>query len=160
MDLKRTIRALEKKTGKKWLCLFRAHYLQLKGLNLDEDKDILLDMTRYEDMTELLMIADALLTDYSSCAMDYCLLGRPIYLFQSDIEEYTTKDREMYFEMKDTPFFSVQDQEALEALIERVGEEEARENGRQICEYFGFRETGRATEAVCEYLIERLKKKA
>ena len=160
MDLKRTIKALEKKTGKKWLCLFRAHYLQLKGLNLDEDKDILLDMTRYEDMTELLMIADALLTDYSSCAMDYCLLGRPIYLFQSDIEEYTTKDREMYFEMKDTPFFSVQDQDALEALIDRVGEEEARENGRQICEYFGFRETGCATEAVCEYLIERLKKKA
>lgn len=160
MDLKRTIQALEKKTGKKWLCLFRAHYLQMKGLNLDEVKDLLLDMTKYEDMTELLMIADALLTDYSSCAMDFCLLGRPIYLFQSDIEEYTTKDREMYFEMKDTPFFSVQDQDALEALIDRVGEEEARENCRQICEYFGFRETGRATEAVCEYLIERLKKKA
>lgn len=156
MDLKRTVAALERRTGGKWLCLFRAHYLQLKGLDLDEVRDLLIDMTAYEDMTDLLLIADALLTDYSSCAMDYCLLGRPIYLFQSDIEEYTTQDREMYFDMKDTPFFAARDQEGLEALIASVDAEAARENCRQICDYFGFRETGHATEDVCKYLIAKL----
>ena len=156
MDLKRTLQALERRTGGRWLCLFRAHYLALKGLDLSEVRDRMLDMTKYEDMTDLLMIADALLTDYSSCAMDFCLLGRPIYLFQSDIEAYTTQDREMYFDMKDTPFFAARDQAELERLIETVDAEAARENCRQICDYFGFHETGHATEEVCKYLIAKL----
>ena len=159
MDLKRTLSALEQKTGEKWMCLFRAHYLQLLGLDLKESQDRLIDMTRYEDMSDLLLISDALLTDYSSCAMDFCLLGRPIYLFQSDIEEYTTKDRAMYFDMKDTPFFVASTQAELEALIARVDADMARENCRQICDYFGFHETGRATEEVCKYLIAKLEEK-
>jgi CDP-glycerol glycerophosphotransferase len=39
-------------------------------------------------MSELLLITDLLITDYSSCAGDFALLGKPIFLFQSDIEEY------------------------------------------------------------------------
>ena len=159
MDLKRTVEALERHTGGKWMCLFRAHYLQLMGLDLNEVQDRLIDMTHYEDMTDLLMIADALLTDYSSCAMDYCLLGRPIYLFQSDIEDYRTNNREMYFDMKDTPFFTAASQEELEALIDRVDADMARENCKQICDYFGFCETGHATEDVCRYLIAKLEGK-
>ena len=156
MDLRRTVAALERRTGEKWLCLFRAHYLALMGLKLEEVQDLLIDMTRYEDMTDLLMIADALLTDYSSCAMDFCLLGRPIYLFQSDLETYTTQDREMYRDMRDTPFFTAHTQEELEALIADVDAEKARENCRQICDYYGFYETGHATEDVCRYLIAKL----
>ena len=156
MDLRRTVAALERHTGEKWLCLFRAHYLALMGLKLEEVQDLLIDMTRYEDMTDLLMIADALLTDYSSCAMDFCLLGRPIYLFQSDLETYTTQDREMYRDMRDTPFFTARTQEELEALIADVDAEKARENCRQICDYYGFYETGHATEDVCRYLIAKL----
>ena len=156
MDLKRTVQALERRTGGKWLCLFRAHYLALMGLDLSEVKDLLIDMTHYEDMSDLLLISDALLTDYSSCAMDFCLLGRPIYLFQSDIEEYTTKDRAMYYDMKETPFFVAHDQAELERLIETVDADMAKENCRQICDYYQFCETGHATEDVCRYLAEKL----
>jgi len=47
-------------------------------------------------------------------------------------------------------------QEELEALIDGLTEEKAKENCRAIREFFGCHETGRATDAVCDYIIERL----
>ncbi|MBW7867915.1 MAG: CDP-glycerol glycerophosphotransferase family protein [Brumimicrobium sp.] len=47
---------------------------------IDESIDI--------DSQELLVVADAFITDYSSAFIDYALLKRPIYFFTPDIEEY------------------------------------------------------------------------
>ena len=154
MDLLRTLEHLETTTGDKWMCLYRAHYLST-GIDLDSVRDRLIDMTRYGDMAELLLIADMLLTDYSSSAMDYCLLGRPVLLFQSDIEDYLAH-REMYFKMSDTPFLVAMDQAELEQLISDMTPEKAAENCRAIQDYFGFSETGRATEESCKYIIDKL----
>ena len=113
-------------------------------------------MTKYEDMADLLMISDALITDYSSAAMDFCLLGKPVFIYQDDLEDYTSHDRQLHFRMEDSPFLVAHDQAELTALIERTGDREARENCRAICEYFGFIETGEATRRSCEKIIQWL----
>lgn len=154
MDLLRTLEHLEKTTGNRWMCLYRAHYLST-GIDLDSVRDRLIDMSRYGDMAELLLISDMLLTDYSSSAMDYCLLNRPVLLFQADIEDYLAH-REMYFKMSDTPFLVAMNQAELEALITSMTPETAAENCRAIQDYFGFAETGRATEEACRYIIDKL----
>ena len=154
MDLLRTLQHLEKTTGDKWMCLYRAHYLST-GIDLDSVQDRLIDMTRHDDMSELLLIADILLTDYSSSAMDYCVMDRPVLLFQSDIEDYLAH-REMYFDMKDTPFFVAMDQGELERLITDMTPGKAAENCRAIRDYFGICENGRATEEACKYIIDKL----
>lgn len=154
MDLLRTLEHLNKTTGEKWMCLYRAHYLS-SGIDLKSASDKLIDMSQYDNMSELLLIADMLLTDYSSSAMDYCLLDRPVLLFQSDIEDYLAH-REMYFDMKDTPFFVAMDQAELEALISGMTDKKAADNCRAIREYFGIYENGRATEEACRWIIEKL----
>lgn len=47
-----------------------------------------LDAARARDLTPLLGGVDALVTDYSSAALDYSLLGRPIVWFAPDLEHY------------------------------------------------------------------------
>lgn len=154
MDLLRTLQHLEKTTGDKWMCLYRAHYLST-GIDLTAVQDRLIDMSKYDTMSDLLLIADMLLTDYSSSAMDYCLLDRPVLLFQADIEDYLAH-REMYFKMSDTPFLVAMNQSELENLISDMTPEMAAENCRAIRDYFGFSETGRATEEACRYIIDKL----
>lgn len=53
------------------------------------------------DTQELLFNTDFLITDYSSCYIDYMLLNRPIIFYPYDFEDYLSKDREMYFPYDD-----------------------------------------------------------
>ena len=154
MDLDRTLRRLEQKTGQPWRCLYRAHYLS-RGIDLEAVKDRIVDVTQYEDMSELLLAADMVLTDYSSCALDFIVRDLPALFFIPDWEEYKAK-RGVYFDMHDAPFMLAKDQDELEALIDDLTPEKAAANCAAIREYFGYYETGRAADAACEYIISRL----
>lgn len=154
MDLDRTLRCLESRTGEKWLCLFRAHYLSA-GIDLEAVQDRIVNVTDYEDMAELLLAADMVLTDYSSCAMDFIIRDLPALFYIPDWEEYVAT-RGVYFDVHDTPFMLAHNQGELEALIEDLTPEKARENCAAIRDYFGYYETGRAADAACDYIIERL----
>ena len=58
----------------------------------------IIDMTTTSiDTQELLFNTDILITDYSSCFIDYMLLDRQILFYAYDLEDYLSKDREMYF---------------------------------------------------------------
>ncbi|WP_425564061.1 bifunctional glycosyltransferase/CDP-glycerol:glycerophosphate glycerophosphotransferase [Nonomuraea longicatena] len=59
-----------------------------------------LDVTRYPDITELLLIADVLITDYSSVMFDYAGTGRPILFFTYDLEHYRDVLRGFYFDFE------------------------------------------------------------
>ena len=155
MDLGRVLKLLER-DGERWLCLYRAHYLSA-GIDLDAVKDRLIDMTRYEDMSELLLVSDMLLTDYSSCAMDYCLLDRPVFMYMADYDEYMAS-RPLYYDPHDTPLLIAHDQRQLEALILATDAGAAARNCADIRAWYGMNETGRATDAVCDYIIDKLER--
>lgn len=153
MDLKRVLDLLDSR-GEKWLCLYRAHYLS-KGFEGDMDPGRMMDVSAYGEMSHLLLIADMLLTDYSSCATDYCLLDRPMFMYMADFEEYLST-RDCYYDPHDTPLPVADTQEQLERMILGTDEEAAKRICREVREYYGVHETGRATEAVCRYIIDRL----
>ena len=154
MDLDRTLRCLEETTGKPWICLFRAHYLSA-GIDLEAVRDRIVDVTKYEEMSELLLAADMVLTDYSSCALDFIVRDLPALFFVADWDEYIS-NRGVYFDVHDAPFLLAEDQDQLEALIKSLTSEKAQENCAAIREYFGYYETGRATDAACDYIISLL----
>ena len=154
MDLGRTLDCLEKKTGKTWKCLFRAHYLSA-GIDLEAVKGRTVDVTEYPDMTELLLAADMVLTDYSSCALDYIVMDRPALFYIPDWDNYVAT-RGVYFDVRESPLMTADNQEGLEALIEGLTPEQVKQNCAAIRDYFGYYETGCATDAVCDYILERL----
>ena len=157
MDLNRTLDCLEQRTGDKWLCLFRAHY-KSAGIDLEAVKDRIVDVTAYREMSDLLLAADLLLTDYSSAATDFILRDKPALFFIADWEEYTST-RQVYYDVHDAPFLLAEDQPSLEKLIEGLSEEKILQNCQDIRRYFGIYETGHATDAVCDYIIGKMKEK-
>ena len=114
-----------------------------------------MDVTQYEDMAELLLAADVVLTDYSSCALDFILMDRPALFYIPDWDRYRV-ERGVYFDVRESPLMTAANQDELEALIRTLNPEGVRRNCADIREYFGYYETGRATDAVCDYILERL----
>jgi len=55
----------------------------------------IVDATHDREVTDLLMAADVLVTDYSSTIFEYALLRRPIVFFVPDLDEYTSS-RDFY----------------------------------------------------------------
>lgn len=156
LDLHHVLDTLEKTTGKPWKCLVRAHYQSL-GIPLDDGTGRLLPVSDYPEMAELLLIADALLTDYSSCAGDYALCRRPIYLYQDDLEDYKNNNRDLYFDMADSPYWVAATPDELDKLIEETTPERAKENCDEILRFYGECETGHAARSVAEYIVDKLK---
>ncbi len=152
LDVHKTLEALEKKYGCDWIFLLRAHPV-MSGLTGFETGEKVKDVSKYEDMADLLLVSDLLITDYSSSAGDFALLGRPIILYQSDRAEYIEKDRTFYFEMEDSPYMIAENQAELEAFILQLTDEKARENCRAILDFYKTTENGCASKAVAERIM-------
>ncbi|MFG2842508.1 CDP-glycerol glycerophosphotransferase family protein [Kitasatospora sp. NPDC048296] len=60
----------------------------------------LYDCGDYPDPQDLLLVADVLVTDYSSIMFDFAITGRPIYFFAYDLEHYRDTLRGFYFDFE------------------------------------------------------------
>ncbi len=148
-SMEQALQRLQRITGDRWLCLARGHDKN-RGVACAAARDV----SGYPEMAELLLAADMLITDYSSCAGDFALTGRPLILYQADLEAYLSGDRGMYFDVKDSPYWVARSQEELHALFEQI--DNSRENCAQILKFYGASETGRAAEAVASYIAAQL----
>lgn len=151
IDLTRLISILENKTAEKWACLGRFHPTVNHGKFDNED---IIDVTSYYDMADLLLISDIIITDYSSSAFDFTLTGKPVFLYQSDLDIYV-KGRELYFNLKETPIMIAYSQEEIEDLIRKTSKEAAIENCKEINSFFGTHESGHASEDVVKLLYSK-----
>ena len=156
LDLGHILDVLEQTTGARWLCLYRAHYLSL-GLALDgAGGGRLVDVTRYPEMAELLRVADALISDYSCCAGDFLLRGKPVWLYVADVDDYAAHSRALCVNPLDTPYWCARTPEALDALIRRTTPEAAAANCREVLDFYGAHETGNAAVAAAAYICSKL----
>ncbi|MDH2429822.1 CDP-glycerol glycerophosphotransferase family protein [Sphaerisporangium sp. TRM90804] len=58
-----------------------------------------IDVTTYPDMADLLLVADVLITDYSSVMYDFAVTRRPMVFFGHDLERYRNT-RGLYLDMR------------------------------------------------------------
>ncbi|MBQ6975416.1 MAG: CDP-glycerol glycerophosphotransferase family protein [Selenomonadaceae bacterium] len=91
MDFQKLLRVLAEKFGGQWGALMRLHpILSTSGLSSQIFKPApnILDVTAYPDVQELLLIADIVLTDYSSAIYDVMLQSKPALIWAKDVEWY------------------------------------------------------------------------
>lgn len=95
---------LTKKYGGSWKVLVRLHPHLLNKSKQLLDGYGAIDVTSYDDIQELLMLADVLITDYSSVMFDFAPSLRPCFLYATDLEQYQKSDRNLYFKIEELPF--------------------------------------------------------
>ncbi len=136
--------------------LVRGHSRTIAG-GTDLRAERLIDVTTYPDTGELMLIADVLVTDYSSVMFDFVSTDRPIIFFTPDIAHYSDVLRGFYFDfLADAPGPVVETgADLLAALVEveTAGEKYAARRAAWR-ERFAPHDDGRAAERVVRRIHE------
>lgn len=96
-DLRLELDAARSALGSDHVLLVRKHYLVADAVPGTGD-GFVRDVSAWPDLAELLLIADVLVTDYSSLMFDFAHTGRPMLFFTYDLERYRDVLRGFYFD--------------------------------------------------------------
>ncbi|MBC9716218.1 CDP-glycerol glycerophosphotransferase family protein [Streptomyces sp. TRM66268-LWL] len=115
------------------------------------------DVTSYPDIAELYLIADVLITDYSSVFFDFAHSGKPMLFFTYDLEHYRDELRGLYFDLGERapgPLIKTSD-ELIAAIrdideVSRTYQERYEQFARDFCEP----SDGHAAERVVDRMLE------
>lgn len=90
--------------GDDYVVIFKPHYLIISKFDVKDYEGFVYSIPANEDISNLYIISDILITDYSSVFFDYAILKRPIYFYMYDLEFYKEELRGFYIDVyKDLP---------------------------------------------------------
>ena len=146
-------KALEDRFGGSWTLVLRLHPLDARALaeGLISFPAGVVNATDYPDMQELLIAADAGITDYSSWIYDYLLGGRPGFIFAPDKKAYDTAHG-FYYPLESTPFPVAETNEALAACIRAFDAGKFARDKESFLAEKGCMEDGHASERAVDVI--------
>jgi len=137
--------------GEKYYLLFRAHYEVTKILNVEESC-FCRDVSSYENLNELMMASDILLSDYSSLFFDFSILERPMLVFAYDYDDYIVK-RGVYFDIREELQDYASTEDEVIYNIQNIDEEKRIQVARRFKSQY-IEECGSASEKVLNLIFE------
>ncbi|MBR2728178.1 MAG: CDP-glycerol glycerophosphotransferase family protein [Solobacterium sp.] len=157
LDFERINEELHARFGGEWYTLIRLHPHLLNQIGNMRYSDHILQATDYDDVQELLCAADVLISDYSAIMFDYSITKRPCFLYYPDLEEYTSKDRNLYFDIGALPFIGAHTQEELLQSIADFSPEGYTDSVDTFLKQIGSYDDGHAAERVAQLIEEVMK---
>lgn len=148
--------ALHERFGGEWLIAARwhpSHAVRMRTRFLPAGSEVI-NVSDYPDAQELLLAADCVLTDYSSCILDFLFTGRPGFIYAPDCAQYE-KMRGLYYPLEQAPFPVARDWTALLNNIENFDEQIFRERTSDFLRKMGCMEDGHAAARAVD-LIEQI----
>lgn len=94
--LKLDIDLMKEKLEKLGYILFLRLHPSIKKDNISVDNIFAYDFSKYEQVSNLLIVSDILISDYSSIIFEFSIMKKPILFYSYDVEEYI-KDRGFYY---------------------------------------------------------------
>ncbi len=99
-ELPLDLEPMRRELGEDVHLLLRPHYLDNYKLS-PRYAPFATDVARHHDVTELMLLADVLVTDYSSVMFDFANTGKPMVFYTYDYEDYVRDERGTYFDLPD-----------------------------------------------------------
>jgi CDP-glycerol glycerophosphotransferase len=116
-DLNVDFERLREKLGEEYVILFRVHYLVASKFSFDDFEGFIYNVSNYDDINHLYLIADLLITDYSSVFFDYGILKKPMLFYMYDLDDYKDSIRGFYFGIDKLPGRIITKEEELPGAI-------------------------------------------
>lgn len=123
--------------GDEAIFIFRAHYLVAESLDNVSTHPNIFNLSKNVDISDLYLVSDLLITDYSSVFFDYANLKRPMLFYAYDYEHYRDKLRGFYFNLETNapgPFVT-EERLFLKELKAFIGEDKNNRNDKKL-DYF------------------------
>ncbi|MBR4240713.1 MAG: CDP-glycerol glycerophosphotransferase family protein [Eubacterium sp.] len=146
---------LQKELQNEYVILFRAHYFVSNSFDFEKYKGFVYNVSQIDDINELYIISDILITDYSSVFFDYANLKRPIIFFMYDIEQYKNELRGFYIDLKELPGSIVENEGDLIEEIKKSDNFTYSETYRKFNEKFNLLDDSNASKRVIDIITQK-----
>jgi CDP-glycerol glycerophosphotransferase len=143
--------------GDDYFIIYKPHYLIYDTSNLADYKEFILDASNFDEINDLYLVSDILITDYSSVFFDYGILKRPVLFYMYDLEEYRDNLRGFYLDIyRDLPGQIIEKEDELLDNIINIANatEKFRAQSQRFYEEFCSLEKGKSTEMVIDILLQ------
>ena len=156
-DLNLDLHRMKEQFGDEYIILLRMHYVVASNIDLTDLEGFAYDVSSYSDISELYLMSDILITDYSSVFFDYANLKRPILFYTYDIEKYQGQLRGFYIDMEtELPGPLLMNNDEVVDAIENIDAVSGKYSERyeEFYERFCSWDDGRSSEKVVDAVFE------
>ena len=153
MDLER----MREEFGEEYVIALRMHYFISDNMDLTGFEDFAFDFSKYNDINDLYISSDILITDYSSVFFDFANLRKPILFFTYDIEKYQSMLRGFYIDVhNDLPGPLLRTNDELIDSIKHIDltMENYKEKYEAFYQKYCYLEDGNATQRIVNRVIK------
>lgn len=151
LNLSEVCSRLASRLGNNWIALSRLHP------NVTETSpvaysDKVINASTYPDMQELLLIADVLITDYSSTIYDAAIMNKLVLLYAPDLDDYKNNRglKQVYF---DFPTRICQTEEEFFSFVDEFNMDSYRARLRAFLDKIRIFDDGHASERVVNKIL-------
>ena len=147
---------LREELGDEYIILFRPHYFVANAFDFEKYDGFVYNVSDIDDVNDLYIISDILITDYSSVFFDYANLKRPMIFYMYDLEHYRDESNGFYIDVnEELPGKIVKTDDDLIKEIKRVSKEfKYDEKYKKFNEKYNYLDDGKASKRVLEEVIK------
>ena len=146
---------LKNEFSEEYVILFRAHYFIANKFDFKKYNNFVYDVSKYEDINELYIISDILITDYSSVFFDFANLKKPILFYMYDYNNYKNNLRDFYIDLKELPGPILKKENTLIKEIKNIDNysKKYKEKYEKFNKKYNYLDDGNATKRVVEEIF-------
>ena len=139
-----------------YIILFRAHYFVANKFDFDKYEGFIYNVSNVDDVSDLYIISDVLMTDYSSVFFDYANLKRPMIFFMYDLEYYENDLRGFYLDLKELPGDIVKEEAEIVKILNNLETYNKKHKNKyeKFNNKFNYLDDGKASKRVLERVLE------
>lgn len=157
-ELALDLKLMKERLHDDYVVLLRTHHYISDHIDVSGLGDFVINLSSYDDISEIYLISDICITDYSSVFFDYANLKRPILFYTYDFDKYKNQLRGFYIDMNtEVPGPLLYTSEQVVQAIEDIDEitEEYKERYDQFYDRFCCYDDGHASEHVAEAMLAK-----
>lgn len=157
-DLAIDFDSLKEKFGKDYVILFSPHYFIANKVDVSKYDGFVINVARYDEINELYLVSDIIMTDYSSVFFDYANLKRPMLFYMYDYEVYQGKLRDFYISLDELPGPIAKNQKELEYNLKNIDKlfKDNQEKYDKFNKKYNYLDDGNASERVIKVIFKEL----
>ena len=108
---------LQTELGEDYVILFRSHYFIANEFDFSKYKGFLFDVSKYDEINNLYLVSDLLITDYSSVFFDFANLKKPMIFYMYDYDTYKHQLRDFYIDLEELPGPIIKEENEMELCL-------------------------------------------
>ena len=146
----------QKELQDEFIILFRPHYFVANVFDFEKYKGFVYNVADIDDINELYIISDILITDYSSVFFDYANLKRPMIFHMYDLEHYRDESNGFYFDVEEElPGKITRTDDELVEEIKRISKEFVYDDKyKKFNNKYNYLDDGQASKRVVEVVVK------